>query len=107
MPDNLAAVPGDPPLQDAQHGSVHIFDQKAKRKQWVAIRCRLALGLLRRLVRRRALALLLQLRRYSCDAVDARGERPVLYAANRGRMRKYCQVGQETLAQEVSTAVSL
>ena len=44
------AFPGDPRVQVDGVGSVFIFSTKAGRKQWVAIRCPLAMGLLRKLV---------------------------------------------------------
>lgn len=47
------AFPGDPRLQVPGLGAVFIFSSKAGRKQWVPIRCILAIGLLRFLVRGR------------------------------------------------------
>lgn len=44
------SFPGDPRLQVPGLGAVFIFNTKAGRKQWVPVRCPLAIGLLRALV---------------------------------------------------------
>jgi integrase len=47
------AFPGDPRLLVPDQGAVFIFCSKAGRKQWVTVRCPIAMGLLRRLSRGR------------------------------------------------------